>query len=227
MEEDWQNFNKGKIILSEEDIEDIYSKVYIIEPRKYVPLPPNDKNWRWEKKDFPRVIALLEFAEFIKDYQFEKVLSFNNFNDPEYEYLDFYNSNNYNYPEYDLHNLNLPENDHDFVMLNQTIEHLYNPILALENVYKHLRIGGILYANVPANNVPHDTPFHYYTGITAVGLGAMVKLAGFDIIKIGQWGNKVYFRQMFDNLWSDYTYSKKPGFNDPDCPLITWVFAIK
>jgi hypothetical protein len=60
-----------------------------------------------------------------------------------------------------------------------------------------------------------------------MGLGAMAKLAGFDIIKIGQWGNKQFFKQMFDTPWSDYTYSDKPGYNDNDCPIITWIFAKK
>lgn len=216
----------GKI-LSEKDIKDIYSKVYNIEPCKYVPLPSNDKKWKWEEKDFPRVIALLEFAEFIKDYSFNRVLSFNGMSDPEYEFLVFKDFVNYDYPEQDLHVLDLPDRDYDFVMLNQTIEHLYNPILALKNIYRYLKIGGIFYANVPVNNIPHDTPLHFYTGVTATGLGAMVKLAGFDIIKIGQWGNKIYCRQMYDNLWSDYTYHNEPGYNDLDCPLITWVFAVK
>ena len=71
-------------------------------------------------------------------------------------------------------------------MLNQTLEHLYDPILCLNNVFNHMRTGGILYANVPAVNIPHLTPFHYYTGYTATGLGAVVKSAGFEILKIGQ-----------------------------------------
>ena len=214
-------------MLSEDNIQEIYSKVYTLMPNEYVPLPENKGKWKWENKDFPRVIALLEFAKHIKCYKFNKVLSFNGITDPEYEYLKFDTCTNYEYPEYDLHNFELTENDYDFIMLNQTIEHLYDPITALKNIYKHSRMGGMLYANVPANNVPHNTPFHFYTGITATGLGAMVKLAGFNIIRIGQWGNKKYFKQMFDNLWSDYTYSDKPGFNDQDCPLVTWIFAVK
>jgi SAM-dependent methyltransferase len=214
-------------MLSNKEIEKIYSKVYNVESRKYVPLPVNDKNWKWENKDFPRVISLLEFKEFMSGRSFNKVLSFSGATDPEYEYLTFNKRVNYNYPEYDLHGFKLPEDDYDFIMLNQMLEHLYDPIVALEGIYEHMKPGGMFFANVPVNNIPHDTPYHYYTGFTAVGLGIIATIAGFDVIKIGQWGNKKYFKQMFDNRWSDYTYSDEPGLCDPDCPLIAWIFAVK
>jgi len=231
-------------MLSENDINKIYNNYVEVNytqeyANKYVPLPLqfNNKKWKWEGKDFPRVISLLEFREYMSDHNmtFNNVLSFNGKDDPEYEYLKYTNYQNYNYIDdtenYDLHRLNLDRNDFDFVMINQTIEHLYDPILCLKNIYKHLRNGGMIYVNVPSNNIPHSTPFHYYTGITPTGLGAMVKLAGFDVIKIGQWGNEAYFKQMFDNIWSDYRHMQgitdEAGYNDVNCPIITWCFAIK
>lgn len=229
------------MLLSEREVNEIYHKYVAVNyteeyKSKYVPLPFqfNNKNWKWEDKDFSRIISLLEFREYMTELNktFDAVLSFNGQNDPEYEYIKYNSSYNYNYesnPEkYDLHNLELNRNDFDFVMINQTIEHLYNPILAIKNVFNHMRSGGVFYANVPVNNIPHSTPFHYYTGITPVGLGTIIKLAGFDILKIGQWGNKIYLKQMFDNnSWPTYSYTNNPGYNDIDCPIITWCFAIK
>ena len=231
-------------MLLEADITDIYNKHIAINYTKeyvnrYVPLPLqlNNKEWKWEGKDFPRIISLLEFARFIKEYDrtFNSVLSFNGNKDPEYEYLKYKNRYNYSYKDdvdkYDLHNLQLDRSDFDFVMLNQTLEHLYDPISALKNIYKHLSDGAIFYANVPCNSIPHTTPFHYYTGITPSGLGALIKLAGFEILEIGQWGNVEYFKQMFDNKWSDYKHMYKltdhVGHNDLNCPIITWCWAIK
>ena len=229
------------MLLSENDINEIYNKYISVNytkeyANKYVPLPLylNDKKWKWEGKDFPRVIALLEFMGYMFEYNktFNNVLSFNGQSDPEYEYLDYLDCYNYNYEDnpvkYDLHHLELNRNDFDFVMTNQTIEHLYNPILALKNIYNHLKIGGMFYANVPVNGIPHCTPFHYYTGITPSGLGAMIRLAGFDILNIGQWGNKTYLNKMFETGgWPDYKYSDNPGYNDINCPVITWCLAIK
>jgi len=226
-------------MLSNKEIENIYDT--FIKPNdtreyvsRYVPLPLhlNNKKWKWEKKDFPRVIALLEFRKYILGWNrtFDNVLSFNGGGDPEYEYLKYKKCFDYDYSKnikYDLHCLDLEKRDFDFVMINQTIEHLYDPVLAIKNIYSHMRSGGVFYANVPVDNVPHSTPFHFYTGITPVGLGVMVRLAGFDILSIGQWGNRIYFKQMYDKLWSDYTYASNPGYNDFSCPLITWCFAIK
>jgi SAM-dependent methyltransferase len=196
-----------------------------------LPLNFNNKKWKWEGKDFPRVIALLEFKNYMEKYNFlfDDVLSFNGSSDPEYEYLKYNKISNYNYEDNkinnDLHNLNLDKKDFDFAMINQTIEHLYDPLRVIENIYSHLKKDGIFYANVPSNNIPHSTPEHYYTGITPVGLGVIVKNAGFKILEIGQWGNKDYLNILFNNGWSDYT--KSNGYNDINCPIITWILAKK
>ena len=230
-------------IMNDQRVQEIYEKYVKINDtteyrNKYVPLPMhlNDGKWKWEKKDFARVIALLEFREWMSftNKKFNSVLSFGSYAapvyDPEYEYLQYRERWDLNYEHsvnWDLHTLLLTRKDFDFVMINQVIEHLYNPILALQNIYKYMAVGGIFYANVPVNNIPHSTPYHYYTGITPVGLGVMLELAGFEILKIGQWGSKEYLKQSYDHIWSDYTYSSTPGKNDMDCPLITWCFAIK
>lgn len=212
-------------MINESEIYEIYNYVKInyneLYANKYVPLPfeLNNKKWKWEGKDFARVISLLEFREYMLEYNntFNNVLTFSK-NDPELEYLNYNNLYCYSYEE---------KKDFDFAMINQTIEHLYNPILSLKNIYNHMKVGGIFYTNVPSNSIPHDTPFHYYTGITPVGLGVMIKLAGFDILKIGQWGNKQYYNTAYTNIWSDYKQHNNPGFNDIECPIITWCLSIK
>ena len=91
-----------------------------------------------------------------------------------------------------------------------------------------MRPGGILYFNVPANSIPHDTPFHHFTGFTPVGVGAVVKAAGFEILHIGQWGNVGYLKKMFEtHKFLDYRAVENPGLNDFNCPIIAWVFAKK
>jgi SAM-dependent methyltransferase len=225
-------------MISEKEVYDIYEKHILINynneyVNKYVPLPfeLNNGNWKWENKDFPRVISLLEFREYMKEFEvFENILTFSRTPDPEIEFIKYKNVHNYCYEEnrkYDLHCLDLDKKDFDFVILNQTAEHLYNPLLSFQNIYKYLKNNGIAYFNVPSNSLPHDTPYHYYTGITPSGLAVLVKLAGFDILKIGQWGNKEYMRKSLIEYWPDYTFSSNPGHNDMDFPIITWCLAIK
>ncbi len=202
---------------------------------RYVPLPmkKNHRSWRWEGKDLGRVIALLEFERFVVEHSisFKKGLAINGL-DPEWRYLPRGNVARINYeanPEmYDLHTLDLGEKDFDFVMINQTLEHVYDPILCLANIYEHMSQDGILYINVPVTSIPHTTPFHHYTGYTPVGLGMVVKAAGFRILSIGQWGNLEYLRKMYDiYLWPDYRQLRNPGLNDFRYPVIAWIFATK
>lgn len=228
-------------ILTDQDIQEIYDT--FVKPnmneeyqQRYVPLPlaKNNTKWKWEGKDVPRVISLLEFERFVKEHNFsvKKGLAINGV-DPEWSYLaaqKIVHINYLNNPNlYDLHTLDLPEKDFDFIMLNQTIEHLYDPIKCLKNIYQHICKGGILYFNAPGDTMPHDTPFHYYNGFTAVGIGALVKAAGFTILRIGQWGNLEYIQKMYQtNRWPDYRELKTPGLNQISItPAIVWIFATK
>ena len=210
-----------------------YTKKYLL---RYIPLPleKNSKDWKWEGKDFPRVISLLEFDKYIREHNlsFTKTLCINGSQDPEYEYVDCGGKTTIYYEDdpvnHDLHALNLNERDFDFIMLNQTIEHLYSPITCLQNVYKHMKSGGIMYANVPSNNIPHSTPYHYYTGLTPTGLGAITEAAGFKILSIGQWGNLDYLQKLYTlGKWPDYRMLNNPGINDFNNPVTTWIFAQK
>tara|TARA_R100000664_G_C2740791_1_gene129311 strand:+ start:355 stop:1047 length:693 start_codon:yes stop_codon:yes gene_type:complete len=228
-----------KEYLNNFDVQRIYGQHVIpgvLDTNKYVPLPvyKNINKWRWEGKDFPRVIALLEFEEFIKKntLSFDKVLCFNGMNDPEFEFLPYKEKEIIHYEQdpvnNDLHNLNLKTKDYDFCMLNQTLEHLYDPIKCLKNVHEHLRSGGIFYCNVPVMNIPHMTPYHFYSGFTPTGLGCIAEAAGFEIMTIGSWGNKEYTLKLFQDLeWPGYEKLLNPGLNDPSYPVISWVFARK
>lgn len=227
-------------LITSGDIQEIYKthiKSHDTEEYKlrYVPLPleKNILPWKWEGKDSPRVIALLEFERFVKESRFEsqKGLALNGL-DPEWYYLTTKEVVRVDYEEktekYDLHTLSLTEKGFDFVIVNQTLEHVYNPILCLKNISDHMAQGGILYLNVPVNSIPHSTPFHHYTGITPVGLGLIAKAAGFEILSIGQWENLEYLVKMHTSKgWPDYRELSNPGFNDIDRPVIAWIFARK
>ena len=221
-------------MLSDSKIEELYEehiKVNYTEEYKnrYHPLPvdKNNKNWKWEGKDFPRVISLLEFERYVKkyDFQIEKLLLFNGYDEPETEYLEgrYKQILNINYgdnPEkYNLHNLQINDDNFDFVTVNQTLEHVYNPYTCLTNIKKYMTKGGYLYINVPACNVPH-------TGYTPMGLAALAHETGYEILEMGQWGNKEYLGRLFgitgQRWWADYTMLENPGINEIENPVITW-----
>ena len=53
----------------------------------------------------------------------------------------------------------------------------------------------------------------------------MTKVAGFEILEVGQWGNRRCLKNLFDYGWLDY--KQNDGINEMDCPIITWILAKK
>ena len=74
------------------------------------------------------------------------------------------------------------------MVFSQTMEHLYDPLLALVNIFKVTKEGGHVFTSAPCLNIQHMTPFHYYH-YTPMGLATLFVMAGFEIVEFGQWGN--------------------------------------
>jgi SAM-dependent methyltransferase len=202
------NFN----LFSEDEIQDVYSK-HVVKSESYfnrlspVPLHLNNKKWKWEGKDFPRVPCLLDFQIWIEKYQIDNIdqLLITGKDDPELEFLNY---KNVDYVPYDGHNgdfhtLNLSK-EYDFVLFSQTIEHLYNPFISMKNIFNHVKKGGYMFTSVPVLNIPHMVPVHF-NGYTPTGLGMLMKSVGFNILEIGYWGNKQYINHIFQHHnWPGY-----------------------
>ena len=93
------------------------------------------------------------------------------------------------YPEYDLHTIASTtefENEFDFFLFNQTIEHLYNPFEAMKQVYEIVKPGGYVFTSVPTINIPHMTPIHF-NGYTPMGLAMLfTPMNILELVKMGQ-----------------------------------------
>ena len=129
----------------------------------------------------------------------------------------------------DLHHMDLPlpGAGYDAVVFAQTLEHLYDPLLALVNVYRHLRPGGIVATSVPTHNFPHMAPFHF-SHFTPVGLALLLRAAGFDVLEIGYWGNALYLRKLYgEATWPDVGDVGSPIENELPRAAQAWVLARK
>lgn len=185
------------------------------EKYKKVPTFPGNKTtggWNktdgWRDHDFPRVWCMLDFIEWTKDLDLSGNIGYTDENDPELEFLQdkFEKHALIKYPPYDLHNeIKISENDKlDFFLFSQTLEHLYNPQLALKNIRNLMKPGGLVFTSVPTINIPHLTPTHF-AGFTPMGLAMLFIVSGFEILNIGQWGNYDYICKMFkDHHWPDF-----------------------
>lgn len=80
---------------------------------------------------------------------------------------------------------------YDLTMHAQTYEHLYDLNLALSRSRALLAPGGYIFASMPAWNIPHMVPSHQ-RGITPCGIYANYIAAGFDVERIGWFGNREF-----------------------------------
>ncbi len=158
------------------------------------------------RMEFPRLVIILEFKRLIAHHRIrsERLLMLNGGEsaDPEAQHLPHAAVEFADYatdPErHDLHQLQVARRDFDFVLMSQTLEHLYNPLLALNNLHAVMRDGGYLWTSVPTVSRQHQLPAHFQTGFTPIGLGCLLRQSGFDVVELGQWGNAKYISHLFD-----------------------------
>lgn len=191
---------------------------------------------KWDQKDYPRIISILEFVEWIKKYDLKSESMCYTSNDPELKLLPHSSKELYDFdPEIslrrgDLHLLNENEK-YDFFMFNQTIEHLYNPFLAIKNIYNSLKPGGYVYTSVPTISFPHQQP-HHFNGYTPSGLMMLFASCNFNILEIGQWGNEAYIHKLFnEHYWPSHSDMKRfypLGIpNEEKNPVQCWILCRK
>jgi SAM-dependent methyltransferase len=224
-------------MFSQKEIENVYNdkvKLPASYFKKYELLPncPVKRyNFNWGHYDFPRTWCILDFIEWTKKHNITiDHLGYTSDGDPELEFISPRIKTLVAYPQYDLHTVSDHfKNEFDFFLFNQTIEHLFNPFLAIKQIYEIVKPGGYVFTSVPTLNIPHMTPIHF-NGFTPMGLAMLFKTAGFEITEIGQWGNFDYITK----LWSNHSW---PGYNKlnknnvvkneerNDCPC--WILARK
>jgi hypothetical protein len=188
--------------------------------------------YRWDFRDYPRAISLLDFNSWINKYSIRpKNLAYTYGEDPELKIIE---SDNYINLEYDpikksgdLHTLD-ESKKYDFFLFNQTLEHLYNPFVCVKNIHKSLVSGGYVFTSVPTINIPHSTPIHF-NGFTPMGLFMLFKTCGFNIIETGQWGNLEYIKKMFStHTWPGYKDLNPHGLkNEEENVVSCWILAKK
>ncbi|MFL5908064.1 MAG: methyltransferase domain-containing protein [Solirubrobacterales bacterium] len=213
--------------------------------------------------DFPRLVIILEFARLIRHHQISarRVLMLNGgaTGDPELHHLphDEVEFGDYELDpdRFDMHALDPHRRDYDFVLFSQTLEHLWSPPMALRSLFDVTADGGYVWTSVPTVNCQHVLPYNFTTGFTPIGLACLFRQAGFDVVEIGQWGNRKYLAYLFDiGGWPSF-YDLRPGIalrgktsqeirrriarlsiasvikdgrrNEFDTPVQTWILARK
>ena len=222
---------------TDKEIQDFYNEK-VKKPASYFkkweelpPCPVKAYNYSWANYDFPRNWCILDFKEWIDKYNLKNIqnLAYTCDSDPELEMLNAESKTYFPYPPHDLHKLDNHDNEFDFFLFNQTLEHLYNPFAAVAKIHKTLKQGGYVFTSVPTLNIPHCMPFHF-NGFTPLGLAMLFKVNGFEVLEVGQWGNFEYIANLFGNHnWPGYNALQRSNrvVNEERNVCQTWILAKK
>lgn len=187
---------------------------------------------KWDVRDYPRAITILDFHEWINKHNIKsESIAYTYKDDPELSLIEYNNSTNLEYDPVknigDLHLLN-DIDKYDFFLFNQTLEHLYNPYVSVNNIYNSLVDGGYVFTSVPTINIPHSTPIHF-NGLTPMGLTMLFKTCGFEIVETGQWGNLEYINNIFStHSWPGYSTLSNNGIRNEELNVVScWILAKK
>ena len=220
-------------LYSEEELHNIYlrhvklQESYFKKYEKIPECPIKSWNYSWGDNDMPRAFIVLDFIEWVNKYNIHsKTLGYTSDTDPELEFLPHDNKTLIEYPPNDLHSIKYDQ-EFDFFLFNQTIEHLYNPFIAVKNIYNSLKEGGYVFTSVPTINIPHMTPIHY-NGYNPMGLALLFLSCGFEIVEIGQFGNFKYIQHIFaHHEWIGYNSLNTNGriVNEERNVACCWILA--
>lgn len=202
---------------------------------KYERLPPctiQAYGNSWNGRDFPRNWCILDFQEWVQKYNLRDIqhLGYTCTTDPELEFLNAKEKTLLLYPPYDLHTIGQRyQETFDFFLFNQTLEHLYNPFMAVQQIFTTVKKGGYIFTSVPTLNIPHMMPFHF-NGFTPLGLVMLFRSAGFEVVEVGQWGNLEYIQKLFQShSWPSFTELQHDGkvTNEEKNVCQCWILARK
>jgi len=158
----------------------------------------------------PEILSVLE----ISGKRWEKLFPFKS-----YEFR--------NYPEFDILDIDRNQNTYDLIILEHVLEHLSNPLKALQNVYKILNPKGYVLITTPFLVKVHFGP-EDFSRWTKLGLKQITIDAGFDegTIHVDQWGNQSCIKANF-NRWVKYNPIIHSLSNEEKFPAIVWCLATK
>jgi SAM-dependent methyltransferase len=134
-----------------------------------------------------------------------------------------------NYPEVDMQKLPFEDSFFDFVISDQVIEHLENPMKAVKESTRVLKGGGTAIVTTCFLNPLHPSPQDYWR-FTPDGLRVLVPGDGIQIIECGGWGNRLALLMIllrdsarFMDIPPRGIKHRLAVWNEKKYPIVTWV----
>lgn len=89
----------------------------------------------------------------------------------------------------DICNIPEPDESFDAILCVEVFEHLPNPLAAIKEFSRLLRVGGYLILTAPFCSFTHQSPFHFYTGFNRYFYEKHLPEQGFKIVELEKNGN--------------------------------------
>ena len=102
----------------------------------------------------------------------------------------------------------------DAVLCSEVLEHVPHPELALRELARVTKKGGVLLLTAPFNSLTHFAPYHFCTGFNIYWYEKHLQENGFEIVETGNCGDYfTYFEQELARLSSIVKrFTKKRNF---------------
>lgn len=83
--------------------------------------------------------------------------------------------------ESDVTAIPVPDGSVDVILCTEVLEHVSEPILAIKEMARILKVGGTLLLTAPLGSFLHQEPFHFYGGFTPYWYRKFLTEAGFSV----------------------------------------------
>ncbi|MBC8550084.1 MAG: methyltransferase domain-containing protein [Candidatus Brocadiales bacterium] len=113
----------------------------------------------------------------------------------------------------------------DFVMCNQVLEHVPDPIRAFNNLTLITKPGGYIWVSIPVINRIHDEPNFYSSGYHPRYLKFLADKARLDVVHIGAWGSLKYKLFAVSRNWPPLRKLQKGLRSNSDLLFPKFIFS--
>jgi SAM-dependent methyltransferase len=116
----------------------------------------------------------------------------------------------------DITSIPEPDSSFDAVLCVEVLEHLPDPVIAVQEFARLARPGGYLILTAPFCSLTHMAPYHFSTGFNKYWFGKHLNDHGFRITEMSANGN--YFEYLAQEIWRipstarRYSRSRPNGF---------------